>query len=188
MTLFEKAIMFAVNAHSGMHRKKELVPYIVHPLEVATIASSMTSDEKVLSAAVLHDTVEDTPVTMEEIREQFGERVAELVGSETENKRKSLPPEETWRIRKAESLEWLGKTKDIDVKRIWLSDKLSNMRSYYRMKATSGNSFWEYFNQKDPAQQEWYYRSVAELTSELNDTAAWKEYTLLMDIVFEGAR
>ena len=89
MTLFEEAVMFAVQAHSGMRRKKEEIPYILHPLEVATITSSMTTDERVLAAAVLHDTVEDTPVTIEEITEKFGKRVAELVSSETENKRKN---------------------------------------------------------------------------------------------------
>ena len=188
MTLFEEAAVFAVQAHSGMRRKKEEIPYILHPLEVATIVSSMTSDERVLAAAVLHDTVEDTSTTIEEITQKFGKRVADLVSSETENKRKSLPPGETWKIRKAESLEVLKKTKDLDIKRIWLGDKLSNMRSYFRLKSSQGNGFWSSFNQSDPAQQEWYYRSVAELTSELNETSAWKEYNILLNIVFEGAR
>ena len=187
MTLFEEAVLFAVNAHSGMKRKKEEIPYILHPLEVAAITSSMTTDERVLAAAVLHDTVEDTPVTIEEITEKFGKRVAELVSSETENKRKNLPPGDTWKIRKEESLEVLKKTKDTDIKRIWLGDKLSNMRSYFRLKASLGNGFWNSFNQHDPAMQEWYYRSVAELTSELKETSAWKEYNILLDIVFEGA-
>ena len=187
MTLFEEAVLFAVQAHSGMKRKKEEIPYILHPMEVASITSSMTADERVLAAAVLHDTVEDTPTTIEQIEEKFGKRVAELVSAETEDKRKTLPPEATWKIRKEESLEVLKKTKDLDIKRIWLGDKLSNMRSYFRLQASQGNGFWNSFNQHDPAMQEWYYRSVAELTSELKDTSAWKEYNYLLNVVFEGA-
>ena len=187
MTLFEEAVLFAVQAHSGMKRKKEEIPYILHPMEVASITSSMTADERVLAAAVLHDTVEDTSTTIEQIEEKFGKRVAELVSAETEDKRKTLPPEATWKIRKEESLEVLKKTKDLDIKRIWLGDKLSNMRSYFRLQASQGNEFWNSFNQHDPAMQEWYYRSVAELTSELKDTSAWKEYNYLLNVVFEGA-
>ncbi len=61
--------------------------YILHPLEVAAIVGTMTNDLEILSAAVLHDTVEDTPVTAQDILDNFGERVAELVAHETENKR-----------------------------------------------------------------------------------------------------
>ena len=105
MTAFEQAIIFAVRAHEGQRRRGESTPYIIHPMEVAAICASMTSDEDVLAAAVLHDTVEDTNATLEQIEAQFGARVARLVAAETENKRANLPPAETWRIRKQESLD-----------------------------------------------------------------------------------
>ena len=79
----------------------------MHPLEAASIAGMLTKDEDIICAAVLHDVVEDTDRQLEEIRELFGDRVAELVSSETENKRRYLPPEATWRIRKEESLKHL---------------------------------------------------------------------------------
>ena len=79
MTKLEKAIGFAMRAHHGMRRKKENLPYIIHPLEVVTILAGMTDDEDVLSAAVLHDTVEDTGVSLEIIGKEFGSRVMELV-------------------------------------------------------------------------------------------------------------
>ena len=59
-----KAIEFATKAHDGMIRKKDKTPYILHPLEAAVIVATMTEDRDVISAAVLHDVVEDTPITI----------------------------------------------------------------------------------------------------------------------------
>ena len=179
-----KAIEFAARAHDGMERKKDKTPYILHPLEAAVIVGSMTDDKDVISAAVLHDVVEDTPVTIEEIEENFGFRVRELVAAETEDKRADLPPESTWRIRKEESLEELKNCGDAAVLMLWLGDKLSNMRSFYRIWKTEGDKMWQSFNQKDPVQQKWYYSTIAELTSSLREFSAWQEYNELVKIVF----
>lgn len=184
MSLVEEAAHFAVDVHTGMKRKGDSTPYFLHPFEVASIAATMTDDEEVLCAALLHDVVEDTPVTMEEIRERFGDRVALLVASETEDKRKHLPSEATWRTRKEESLLELKESTDPGVKIVWLADKLANMRSFMRMKAKRGKALWDTFNQKDPAQQAWYYSEVASLTYDLRDTIAWREYNTLTMIVF----
>ena len=179
-----RAIEFAARAHEGMERKKDKTPYILHPLEAAVIVGSMTDDRDVISAAVLHDVVEDTPITIEEIEANFGSRVRVLVKSETEDKRADLPPENTWRIRKEESLDELEKCGDADVMMLWLGDKLSNMRSFYRIWKTEGDSMWQSFNQKDPSQQKWYYCKIAELTSLLKEYSAWQEYNELVKIVF----
>ena len=75
--MFDEAVQFATKAHKGQIRKGTKKPYIVHPLEVADIVAAMTSDEESLSAAVLHDTIEDCEgVTEEVLRARFGERVA----------------------------------------------------------------------------------------------------------------
>lgn len=179
-----KAIEFAARAHDGMKRKKDKTPYILHPLEAAVIVGSMTDNSDVISAAVLHDVVEDTSITIEEIEEIFGSRVRKLVESETEDKRADLPPEDTWRIRKEESLEELESCGDTDVMMLWLGDKLSNMRSFYRIWKTEGEGMWQAFNQKDPSQQKWYYCRIAELTSALKEFSAWQEYNELVKIVF----
>lgn len=179
-----RAIEFAARAHDGMIRKKNSTPYILHPLEASVIVGSMTSDEDIISAALLHDVVEDTPVTIEEIEENFGSRVKELVASETEDKRADLPPENTWKIRKEESLEELATCGDNAVLMLWLGDKLSNMRSFYRIHKAEGDSMWQAFNQKDPMQQKWYYTRIAELTSPLKEFPAWQEYNDLVKIVF----
>lgn len=179
-----KAIEFAAKAHDGMERKKDKTPYILHPLEAAVIVGSMTENRDVISAAVLHDVVEDTPVTIEEIEVNFGSRVRTLVESETEDKRADLPPQDTWRIRKEESLKVLANCGDTDVLMLWLGDKLANMRSFYRIRKAEGDSMWQSFNQKDPSQQKWYYSTIAELTSELKEFSAWQEYNELLKIVF----
>jgi len=186
MNVFDEAICFAVKAHEGMVRKRASTPYIVHPLEVAAICASVTSDPDVLAAAMLHDTVEDTDVTADEILERFGERVAMLVASETEDKRPGLPPEESWRIRKEESLQKLKDAEDPGVKVLWLGDKLSNMRSFYRAWKISGNTIWKDFHQKDPCQQAWYYRTIVALLRDLEKYEAWQELNYDVEMIFEG--
>lgn len=184
MDLFEKALAFAVEKHSGAKRKVDSAPYILHPIEVALIVSSMTYDQEVLAAAVLHDTVEDTDTTIAQIEALFGARTAALVASETEDKRPNLPRAESWRIRKEESLEVLRNAADIGVKYIWLGDKLSNLRGIRRAYLKQGDEFFNCFNQKDPAQHAWYYRSIRELLVELCEFEAWKEFSALIDEVF----
>ena len=66
--LLDRAIVFAVRAHTGTERRGKGFPYIVHPLEAMEIVSTMTRDQELLAAAALHDTLEDTDVTMEQIR------------------------------------------------------------------------------------------------------------------------
>ena len=185
MELVSEAIAFAVKAHDGMRRKKSDAPYILHPMEAAVIVGTMTDDQSLIAAAVLHDVVEDTDVTIEEIEERFGKRVCELVASETEDKRADLPPADTWRARKEESLAVLKNTDDVAVLKVWLGDKLANMRSIYRDFKVEGVGMWQRFNQKDVTQQAWYYRSIVKLTERLSDTSAWLEYKTLTELVFK---
>ena len=184
MELATEAIVFAAKAHDEMRRKKSEAPYILHPMEAAVIVGTMTDDQHLIAAAALHDVVEDTGVTIEEIEEKFGKRVRELVQAETEDKREELPPSATWRIRKEESLEELKNAEDIAVLMVWLGDKLANMRAIYRDFKVEGNAMWQRFNQKDPAQQAWYYRSIVTLTQRLDYTSAWLEYKTLTELVF----
>ena len=184
MELVSEAIAFAVQAHDGMRRKKSESPYILHPMEAAVIVGSMSDDQNLIAAAALHDVVEDAGITIEEIETRFGKRVRELVGSETEDKRADLPPEDTWRIRKEESLEVLKNTNDIGVLMVWIGDKLANMRAIYRDWKIDGDAMWQRFNQKNIAEQAWYYRSIVKLTDRLSHTSAWLEYKTLTELVF----
>ena len=182
--LIDNAICFAVKAHSGMRRKGTDVPYVSHPLEAFSIAASITNDEKVLAAAVLHDVVEDTDYTIEDIKNGFGEKVAELVASDSENKRENLPAEQTWEIRKQETLEAL-KNSSREEQIITISDKLSNIRAIYRDYFTIGESLWQRFNQKDKNKQRWYYEGIAESLNLLRDTFAYREYVFLLNKIVQ---
>ncbi len=186
MDIFEKALAFAIKAHEGQTRKRDDIPFTLHPCEAASIAATLTNDREILAAVVLHDTVEDTDTTIDDIREAMGERVAELVAGETENKYEKLSRTESWKLRKEKSLDHLKNTSDIGVKIMWLSDKLSNVRSFCRQYMQEGDAMWEHYNQKDKKQQAWYYYTIAELLSEFENTAAYKEYTALLNIIFGG--
>lgn len=188
MTIFDEAIKLAVSAHSGQTRKTNATPYILHPMEVASVAGTMTEDLDVLTAAVLHDAVEDTSVSVDEIAAKFGDRVAQLVDAATEDKRDGRPPEETWKQRKEAFLKALAESTDRDVKILWLSDHVTNLWSIYHALQKDGASVWQRFHQSDPAEQGWYYRSVADLLqSELGDTIAWKEFDNLIQTAFGGS-
>lgn len=186
MNLVEKAIVFAVKAHEGQQRKLTPIPYILHPVEVAAIIATMTTDETIIAAGVLHDTIEDCGVTAEEITENFGVKVSALVQSESEDKLSDRPPEETWKERKEDSLLMLKNTKNLGVKIMWMADKLSNIRSFYRSYLVEGDAVWSHLNQKDPRMQGWYYKTVAEyLKEDLGETAAYNEYCELVSRVFD---
>ena len=184
VSLFEKAIAFATRAHAGAKRKGTGIPYIVHPIEAAAIAATMTTDEEILAAAVLHDVLEDTDTTPEEMEQLFGSRVLKLVLNETENKRKDLPAHETWKIRKQETITFLKEHADKEAKMLALADKLSNMRAIYRDSQILGDELWQRFNQKDKCMHAWMYRAIAEALQDLSEYMVWHEYNWLIDATF----
>jgi (p)ppGpp synthase/HD superfamily hydrolase len=182
--VLDRALLFAIEAHKGQQRK-DGTPFILHPLEDASIVATLTGDPEVLAAAVLHDTVEDTDVTPEELCRVFGKRVYELVMDETENKRPEAPPEATWRLRKEESLRALAASDDPAVRMLWLGDKLANMRALRRDHDRLGQTVFDRFNNSDPLDQKWYYGTILELLRPLSDTAAYREYADHYHAVFD---
>lgn len=186
--LIDKAIRFATEKHAGQVRKFGNIPYILHPLEVGVILSTITNQEETIAAGILHDTVEDTDATPEDILENFGLRVYGLVASETEDKLENRPPSETWLERKQDSLLALSYTKDLEVKKMWLADKLSNIRSFYRVYLQIGDQLWLRLNQKDKAMQAWYYRTIAENLKEFEESVAYKEYQMLVEKIFSDIK
>ena len=199
----DRAIIFAVKAHAGTERRGKGYPYIVHPMEAVEIVSTMTKDQELLAAAALHDTVEDTDVTIEQIREEFGDRVAELVADETVEIPDQVgndgkvgndgddvmagsdrpSEEETWHSRKQAAIDRLAKASH-DAKIVALGDKLSNMRAIARDYAVQGDALWNIFHAKDPKDHEWHYRGLANSLKELEDTFAYQEFVKLIDQVF----
>ena len=107
-SILDKAIVFAVKAHQGAERKGKGFPYIVHPMEAVSIAATMTNDQELLAAAALHDTVEDTAVTLKDVEREFGKRIAELVEAESDIEFEGKSRQDSWRLRKEEAIERLS--------------------------------------------------------------------------------
>ena len=179
-TFFDKAVKFATEAHSGTERRGKGYPYIIHPMEAASIVATITNDQEMLAAAILHDTVEDTDVTIEQIREQFGDRVAELVQHETAPMDESL----TWRERKAIQVKQLCDA-PYDSKVVALGDKLSNMRGIALDYRQVGDEVWSLFHAPNGKPDvEWYYRSLADAMAVLSATLPYQEFVRLLEEVF----
>ena len=181
--LLDRAIVFAVQAHAGTERRGKGFPYIVHPMEAMAIVATMTTDQELLAAAALHDTVEDTDVTMEQIRAEFGDRIASLVAAESDVMPKGITEEASWHQRKQAAIDRLSKASH-DAKMVALGDKLSNMRAIARDYAVIGDDLWNRFHAKDPKDHEWHYRGLADALRELNDTFAYQEFERLINQVF----
>ena len=181
--LLDRAIVFAVRAHAGTERRGKGFPYIVHPLEAVEIVATMTSDQELLAAAALHDTVEDTDVTIEQIRAEFGDRIASLVAAESDIAVSGMSQEDSWHIRKQAAIDCLAASSR-DAKMVALGDKLSNMRAIARDYAAQGDALWSIFRVKERKAHEWHYRGLAEALHELQETFAYKEFEQLIHQVF----
>ena len=181
--IVDKAIAFATKAHSGVYRKGNHLPYILHPMEAASIVATMTEDQELIAAAVLHDVLEDTDVTYKEILSEFGERVAKLVLSESEEPIPSLSMEQSWKARKEAAIDRLAKSSH-DSKIVALGDKLSNMRAIRSDFRRFGDELWQRFHVQDPALHEWHYRALAQALSELSEYDAYQEFIRLIDETF----
>jgi (p)ppGpp synthase/HD superfamily hydrolase len=144
----ERAKQFAEQAHHGQVRKAGNVPYITHPIRVAERLEQTGASDELVSAAYLHDVVEDTPVEIEEIEQEFGHRVAELVRSHTEDKSK------TWKERKQKTIDTLAAADDEVVKLI-IADRLDNLLSLEKDLKTMGEDVWGIFN-AGYEDQKWY--------------------------------
>lgn len=187
MNMLEEAIVYATIMHQGMLRKFSGIPAILHPIEVAQILSTMTDDQEVVTAGILHDIVEDTDGTLAEIEKRFGKRVADLVDSESEDKIPGEDKRATWQRRKESSLAVLRNSTDIGVKMLWLADKLANIRSLARVYSEQGDAMWSELHQSDPEMHRWYYRTVAETVElQLNRTGAFKEFLKHINHIWPG--
>ncbi|MBQ7451944.1 MAG: bifunctional (p)ppGpp synthetase/guanosine-3',5'-bis(diphosphate) 3'-pyrophosphohydrolase [Prevotella sp.] len=181
-SLLDRAITFAVKAHQGMERKGKGFPYVVHPMEAVCIVATMTNDQELLAAAALHDVIEDTDTTADDLKKEFGEHVAMLVEAESDDKTGGSKAE-TWHQRKQDTLDRL-RNADLDIKIVALGDKLSNMRAIAHDYAVLGDELWNRFTVKDPAEHAWRYHALAEALNDLSDTDAYKEFHTLVNKTF----
>ena len=150
------AIEFAVHAHCGHFRKGTRTPYIFHPLNVARMLLESGCSEEVVVAGILHDTLEDTPIALEDIQTRFGEDVANLVYLVSEPDKL-----DTWENRKKHTLMSLESASK-EVLLIALADKLDNILSIQRVLEQDGDVVWSRFNRPKNAQA-WYYQNLVDV-------------------------
>jgi (p)ppGpp synthase/HD superfamily hydrolase len=148
------AIEFAARAHGDQKRKLGDLPYITHPMAVALMLSLAACPGEVIVAGILHDTLEDTPVTLEDIRRDFGPRVAFIVEGASELDKSLL-----WEERKRHTVDAL-RGAPLEVKMVVCADKLHNVLSIRRAVLEAGEEVWGRFR-RGRERQEWYYRSLA---------------------------
>lgn len=180
MNLKEKAKMFAVNAHMGQIRKSEPdKPMIIHPISVGMLLEEYGYDESVVAAGYLHDVVEDTKYTIEDIKREFGEEVANLVIGASEPD-KSL----SWEERKAHTIE---ETKKLPLrnKLVICADKINNLEDLMLKFQKSGKRDFSAFKRGEE-QQRWYYTSVYEslIYGEDENLPIFKRLKNVLNIVF----
>lgn len=144
------AIEFAARAHRGQFRKSSPIPYILHPLGVARILIECGASAEVVIAAVLHDVVEDTPVSLDEVRAEFGDSIADLVSGMSEPNR-----QDKWENRKRDMLASL-ETASQDLLLIELADKLDNIRSIQLDMLEHGDAVWARFSRGRDQQKKLY--------------------------------
>ncbi len=174
---FEESLCYAVRLHADQTRKGTQIPYAAHLLSVAALVIENGGDEDQAIAALLHDAVEDQGglPRLQEIRQRYGERVANLVDGCTDAYQLPKPP---WRQRKEAYLDRLRKEHP-DVRLISLADKLHNARSLFISLKEEGQAVWKRFNGgKDGTL--WYYQALLQVFLEISPGAMTDEFQRLV--------
>lgn len=153
--IVELAIEIATKAHKNQMRKGMDVPYITHPFSVGMLLVRSGCSDEVIAAGILHDVVEDTPLTLDDVRQDFGDHIASIVEGCSEPDR-SL----SWEDRKQHTIEFL-KTASSEVRLVACADKLHNVRSMALAYKEIGDALWDRFKRGEKAQA-WYYRGLVE--------------------------
>ncbi|MFZ0445942.1 MAG: HD domain-containing protein [Bacillus sp. (in: firmicutes)] len=158
MDKIETAIIFAAKAHHNQKRKGTDIPYITHLFAVGMLLQKEKCSEEVIAAGILHDTLEDTETTFEDLTEVFGVQIANLVQAASE-KDKSLP----WEVRKQHTI---GMLKDASLEEIQVivADKYHNIKSIQNDLQLHGESIWQRFK-RGKRDQHWYYASIVKALS-----------------------
>jgi len=156
-----KAYDFAKKKHEGQFRKGTSIPYIVHPYEVYKLAKEFTDDENILIAALLHDTIEDTDTTKDEIALLFNEEVANMVDN------LSIKWCDSWKEEKIRYINSIANSND-KVKFIKACDLCCNLSDMHNDYLKIQNKVWEKFN-ADYKTLKWYYNSIAKAVSSLTN-------------------
>jgi guanosine-3',5'-bis(diphosphate) 3'-pyrophosphohydrolase len=155
----ERALRWAAVWHRDQERRGSGVPYVQHAMAVAMILDRLGFPEEVVIAGLLHDVVEDTEATLDQVRSAFGAEVAEIVRHCSEVKLDAQGRKRPWIDRKRDHLDALA-TAPLSALAVVLADKLHNLRSI-QLDLQEGRPVWSQFH-ADREQVLWYYRSAIE--------------------------
>lgn len=175
-----QAVLFATEAHKGQVRKGTDIPYITHPLEVMQILTEMGAGAELKIAGVLHDVVEDTDHTIEEVGATFGKEVARLVASHTEDKTKS------WFDRKQSAIDRV-KTGDKQVAMLIMADKISNLKSMLSDYLLVGEKMWDRFSSTKEMQSSHNNRLIGalyRLSADKNISSAYTQMVTMYEELY----
>ena len=160
-SLCEQALRFAAVAHVDQKRKASDVPYLMHPCAVAMILlRAGVSDDRILAAALLHDTVEDTVTTAADLQREFPAEVCEIVGDLTEQKTDAHGEKRPWEARKQDHIAHIAQMSDA-ARSVLLADKLHNLSAmlYDLQQAQHEDDVWNQFSRpKDKVI--WYHEQI----------------------------
>ena len=166
-----QALALAIEAHDGQLRKETTIPYIAHPMAVASIALEYGADEDQAMAALLHDAVEDGGAKYAKIiRSKFGDRVADIVNGCTDGVPDNNGIKPPWKQRKESYIAHLKSASD-DVLLVSGSDKLHNARAIVSDLQNIGNRVFDRFS-SSKEQTLWYYQSLADIFKARNTPTA----------------
>ncbi|MGM0369599.1 MAG: HD domain-containing protein [Bacillota bacterium] len=179
-SLLAQGLEMATIAHQGQLRKGKEKPYVVHPIEVAMTLLEAGLEDEVIVAGLLHDTLEDTRVTPEDLQIKFNGRVLDLVRGASEE----LADRENtdWEQRKQHTIDYL-KTAQREIQYIACADKLSNIRSMIRDYERIGDQLWSIFS-RGYEQQSWYYNNLAASLEDLEGEEMYEQFKLAVEYMF----
>ncbi|TVQ96077.1 MAG: HD domain-containing protein, partial [Deltaproteobacteria bacterium] len=155
---FAEAFAFAHARHAARqhYRKGTSIPYVAHLMGVSALVLQHGGDETEAIAGLLHDVVEDTPTSLAEVRERFGEGVAAIVDICTDAQDAAEKP--PWRPRKERYIARI-RTAPLAARRVIAADKLHNAQAIVRDHETHGDALWARFT-APPGETAWYYGAV----------------------------
>lgn len=178
MEKLDYAILFATKAHDGQRRKSDNVSMIFHPFTVAMLLRNENMSEDCIIAGILHDVVEDTKYTLDDIKNIFGNEIKNIVKEVSEDK--SL----TWKERKQAAIDEL-KNASIEGKMVACADKVNNLETLYEIYLERGEEVWNCFN-KPKEEQKWYYTEMyTSIMKNLKENELTKRYKKILDKLFK---
>lgn len=186
-SLLCQATRMASQIHDGATLHDGRTPYLLHAMETVSIAATMTEDEDVLAAAVLHGALESAAATEEELRDTVGGHVTDLVLAAGEDRAAEGETAQQWRARRQKDIEKLVAEVRIEVKMVVLADKLSNMRAMEKAYNLKGEGYWDAVEGGKDGQM-WFYQAATDALQDLNGYPAWHELSNLVWEVFSQDR